>query len=103
LSSRYLTRLTTIPTVTATRRGPPTETIIENRRRAEFITPIPKSKKQKSKTAELFDDTEGLSNGNQKYDPISIINEIRSHVDSWRQLPENTWQVTPYRLPPYPW
>jgi type III restriction enzyme len=38
----------------------------------------------------------GLSDGRQKYDPISIINELRSHVDAWRLLPsERDWMVTP--------
>jgi type III restriction enzyme len=32
----------------------------------------------------------------QQYDPTSIINEVRSHVDVWRSLPNpNQWQVTP--------
>lgn len=76
-------------------KGQPTGAVIDLRRRAEFVTPIPKPKKQKGGTAELFDETMGLSADSQKYDPISIINEIRSHVDSWRQLPANAWQVTP--------
>lgn len=75
-------------------KGQPTGAVIDLRRRAEFVTPIPKPKKQKGGTAELFDETMGLSADSQKYDPISIINEIRSHVDSWRQLPANAWQVT---------
>ncbi len=76
--------------------GLPTQKIVSNRRRAEFITPIPKPKKQKSKTADIFDESLGLSSGDQKYDPISIINELRSHVDAWRKLPsERDWLVTP--------
>ncbi|GHT81543.1 restriction endonuclease [Betaproteobacteria bacterium] len=75
--------------------GLPTGVIIENRRRAEFITPIPKPRKQKSLSLELFDETQGLSQGGQKYDPISIINEVRRHVDAWRNLPSSAWQVTP--------
>ena len=32
----------------------------------------------------------------QQYDPTSIINKVRGHVDSWRALPNpNQWQVTP--------
>ena len=31
-----------------------------------------------------------------KYDPTSIINALRSHVDQWRGIPNsNNWQVTP--------
>ena len=79
--------------------GQPTQQIIESRRRAEFITPIPKPKKQKKFSKQqdfIFDEGEGLSNTAQQYDPTPIINEIRSHVDSWRALPNPAqWQVTP--------
>ena len=79
--------------------GQPTQKIIEKRRRAEFITPIPKARKRK--TAEdqaqiVFDEGKGLSTKAQQYDPTSIINQLRQQVDQWRNLPNpNTWQVTP--------
>ena len=60
--------------------GQPTQKIIENRRRAEFITPIPKPKKQKEKKnqqALVFDEGNGLSTDKQQYDHTSIINELR--------------------------
>jgi type III restriction enzyme len=79
--------------------GQPTQKIIENRRRAEFITPIPKPKKRKisAKQEEIvFDEGKGLSTKEQQYDPTSIINELRQSVDQWRALPSpNQWQVTP--------
>src|ERR1039458_7119870 len=79
--------------------GQPTQRIIENRRRAEFITPIPKPKKQKQKKnqqALVFDEGKGLSTDKQQYDPTSIINELRFQVDQWRKLGNpNDWQVTP--------
>ena len=77
--------------------GLPTQNIISSRRKAEFITPIPKPKKRKdSGSQELFDESLGLGDGSQKYDPISFINELRSHVDAWRELPsERDWMVTP--------
>lgn len=77
--------------------GQPTQQIIESRRRAEFVTPIPKPKKQSGgKSADLFDESMGLSAGEQKYDPISIINELRRHVSAWRNLNSpNDWNVTP--------
>lgn len=79
--------------------GQPTQNIIENRRRAEFITPIPKPKKRKRVAAQqeiIFDEGKGLSTERQQYDATSIINEVRSHVDRWRLLPESSqWQVTP--------
>src|SRR6266404_4181252 len=79
--------------------GQPTQRILENRRRAEFITPIPKPKKRK-KTGQqdemVFDEGKGLSTKEQQYDPTSIINEVRQNVDTWRSLPNPTqWQVTP--------
>ena len=70
--------------------GQPTQQIIERRRRAEFITPIPKPKKRKgpSKQQDLvFDEGKGLSTQEQQYDPNPIINELRRHVDQWRALP----------------
>src|SRR2546426_250227 len=79
--------------------GQPTQKIIERRRRAEFITPIPKPKKRKASAAQkemVFDEGKGLSTAAQQYDPTSIINELRRHVDQWRALPHpNQWQVTP--------
>ncbi|MBI4996931.1 MAG: DEAD/DEAH box helicase family protein, partial [Rhodocyclales bacterium] len=79
--------------------GQPTQLIINTRRRAKFFTPIPKPKKRKAaakQDAFLFDDGAGLSTKEQQYDPTSIINEVRGHVDSWRALPNpNQWQVTP--------
>jgi type III restriction enzyme len=78
--------------------GQPTQQIVEERRRAEFITPIPKPKKrQASKQKELgFHEVAELSTADQRYDPTSIINEVRDEVDRWRSLPNpSDWQVTP--------
>ena len=79
--------------------GQPTQKIVETRRRAEFITPIPKPKKQKRKPnqdALIFDEGKGLSTQKQQYDPTSIINDLRFQVDQWRKLPNPTdWLVTP--------
>ncbi|WP_300450485.1 BPTD_3080 family restriction endonuclease [Accumulibacter sp.] len=79
--------------------GQPTQQVLETRRRAEFITPIPKPKKQRKTPRQevfIFDEGEGLSSNTQQYDPTSIINEVRNHVDTWRALPSpSQWQVTP--------
>lgn len=79
--------------------GQPTQEIIDARRRAEFITPIPKPKKRVKITQQnemIFDEGLHLSSASQQYDPTSIINEVRKNVDSWRSLPNpNQWQVTP--------
>jgi type III restriction enzyme len=77
--------------------GQPTQ-ILETRRSAKFITPIPKPKKRKAaaQTGFVFDEGKGLSTKGQQYDPTSIINEVRGLVDTWRSLPNpNQWQVTP--------
>lgn len=77
--------------------GQPTQRIAESRRRAEFITPIPKAKKQKAAAKQdslLFDD--GLSTQSQQYAHTAIINGVRQEVDKWRSLPNpNDWRVTP--------
>ncbi|MEI7910303.1 MAG: DEAD/DEAH box helicase family protein [Verrucomicrobiota bacterium] len=78
--------------------GQPTQQIIETRRRAEFITPIPKPKKRKGAAAQdemVFDEGKGLSTKEQRYDPNPIINEIRGFVGIWRNLAPNLWNVTP--------
>ena len=78
--------------------GQPTQQIIENRRRAEFITSIPKPRKRKGSAEQqqlIFDEGKGLSTQAQQYDPTPIINELRRHVDQWRSLSANNWQVTP--------
>ena len=77
--------------------GLPTEKSVPARRKAAFITPIPKPKKRKDSGArELFDESLGLGDGSQKYDPISLINELRGYVDAWRALAsERDWGVTP--------
>ena len=78
--------------------GQPTQQILERRRRAEFITPIPKPRKRKAPKQELliYDEGKGLSTKEQQYDPTPVINRLREHVEAWRRLPNpNQWQVTP--------
>jgi type III restriction enzyme len=64
--------------------GQPTQKIIESRRRAEFITPIPKPKKRRGaleQTSLLFDEGKGLSTEAQQYHHTAIINGVRREVD----------------------
>jgi len=64
--------------------GQPTQQIIQNRRKAEFITPIPKPRKRKGSADQqqmIFDEGKNLSSEEQQYDPTPIINELRNHVD----------------------
>ncbi|NOK59064.1 MAG: restriction endonuclease [Chloroflexi bacterium AL-W] len=70
----------------------PTNRIIEKRRSAEFITPVPKPKKRKQSQSHqqarlMLDEGLGLSTAEQQYDPTPIINAIRDRVDRWRQIP----------------
>ena len=80
--------------------GQPTNKIIERRRRAEFITPIPKPKKRKQGSTQqeiVFDEGKGLSTAEQQYEKTSTnINLLRQKVDQWRMLPNpGDWHVTP--------
>jgi type III restriction enzyme len=79
--------------------GQPTQKIIERRRDARFITPIPKPKKRKAAATQatlVFNEGKSISTEKQQYDPMPIINEVRRSVDVWRALPNpNQWQVTP--------
>ena len=55
--------------------GQPTQQTIESRRRAEFITPIPKPRKRRKGVAQasfVFDEGKGLSTAKQQYD-LSLI------------------------------
>jgi type III restriction enzyme len=79
--------------------GQPTQQIVETRRRAKFVTPIPKPKKRRTSPQQkeiIFDEGKGLSTEAQQYDPTSIINEVRALVDEWRgRTNPGQWQVTP--------
>ncbi len=79
--------------------GQPTQRVLETRRPAEFITPIPKPRKQKGVATQdslLFDEGHGLSTQQQLYDHTAIINSVRLEVKKWRELPDpGSWRVTP--------
>jgi len=79
--------------------GQPTQNVIESRRHAEFITPIPKPKKRRGsgqQSSLLFDEGKGLSTAQQQYDHTAVINAVRQQVDNWRRLPNpSDWRVTP--------
>ncbi|MGE4049703.1 MAG: BPTD_3080 family restriction endonuclease [Piscinibacter sp.] len=74
----------------------PTQRIVEARRRADFVMPIPAPKKRKGadkQAALLFDER---STQEQQYDHTAVINAVRAEVDKWRALPNpNDWRVTP--------
>ena len=76
--------------------GQPTQKVVAARRRAEFITPIPKPKKRKAKDAQSeLDMGHEVSSEEQQYHS-AIINGVRAEVDKWRSIPNpNDWGVTP--------
>lgn len=74
----------------------PTQKILEIRRPADFITPIPLPKKKGAPAqGELQIDARAgeISDEERQYHK-AIINEIRSHVSQWRKLPREKWGVT---------
>jgi type III restriction enzyme len=79
--------------------GQPTGRLIETRREAKFITPIPRPKKHKrakGQTRLVFDEGAGVSTEKQQYDPTPIINQLRTRVDQWRAISNPShWGVTP--------
>ena len=76
--------------------GQPTQKIIERRRSAEFITPIPKPRKRKKQAEQASLFVSDLSTKEQEYDHTATINAVRREVEKWRRLPSpNDWRVTP--------
>ena len=79
--------------------GQPTNVIANFRRRSDLITPVPKPRKRrqgKGQAEMVFDGGTGLSTEEQEYNPTPIINEVRTHVEAWRSLPNpDQWMVTP--------
>ena len=78
--------------------GQPTNRILPERRKVEFITPIPKPKKHKGVQREMVFDAaaQALETETQQYDLTALISGVRQRVDRWRELPEpNSWRVTP--------
>tara|TARA_R100001143_G_scaffold62974_1_gene67924 strand:+ start:9080 stop:12154 length:3075 start_codon:yes stop_codon:yes gene_type:complete len=79
--------------------GQPTQQVLEKRRRAEFVTPIPKPKKRKGggeQASMAFDEGYGLSTEDQQYAHEAVINAVRDEVDKWRRIPSPAnWRVTP--------
>ena len=78
----------------------PTNRIIEQRRKAEYITPIARVKRTHASVAQGsfdFGDSDDIAidaEDKQRYQ-YTIINRIREAVEAWRNLPESSWCVTP--------
>ncbi len=77
----------------------PTNSIIHTRRKSDLITPVPKPKKKRGGKAQQdldLQNEDDLSTAEQQYDPMPIINALRSDVNAWRKLPNaNEWGVNP--------
>ena len=72
----------------------PTGVIGVSRRPCTLVTPVPKPRKQGGQE-DLMLGLADLSTATQQYDPVPIINEVRSHLESWRDLPAEQCGVTP--------
>ncbi len=78
--------------------GQPTHRILDSRRPARFISPIPKPKKRRrDQQVEIaFEDAHGLSTEDQRYDPTPTIEQLRGYLAGWRSLSNpRDWAVTP--------
>ena len=62
--------------------GQPTHQMIPARRRAEFITPIPKPRGRKDQATIQFDDPKGLSTDEHRYH-AALINGVREEVNRY--------------------
>ena len=82
--------------------GQPTNRIIDRRRSADFISPVPPPKRRRradaTQMAFTFDDgfTDTTGGKIQTYNPTDFIRGVREQVDQWRNLPNpQDWKVTP--------
>jgi type III restriction enzyme len=76
--------------------GQPTQKIMDSRRVASFITPIPKPRKRKGPAEQTKMFVNELSTEEQEYDHTALINAVRREVDKWRRIPNpSQWRVTP--------
>ncbi|HNT75297.1 MAG TPA: DEAD/DEAH box helicase family protein [Anaerolineae bacterium] len=82
--------------------GQPTQRILDFRRPADFITPVPKPKKRRRSDAVQASFTFGegftttVDGEVQTYNPTEFIQGVRQQVEQWRALPNpQDWKVTP--------
>ena len=75
--------------------GIPTDRVAERRREAKHVVPVPPPRRSSQQPAMQLGVAISTDEG-QEYDPSPIINEIRRHVDAWRQIPNpGSWGVSP--------
>ena len=78
------------------RAGQPTGQIVNERRDASFLTPIPTPKGQAQKALGFDETASALETQGQQYELMALINGLRRRVEEWGQIPEPAkWRVTP--------
>ena len=76
--------------------GQPTGQIVNERRGASFLTPIPTAKGQAQKALEFDETASALETEAKQYELMALINGLRRRVEEWGQIPEPAkWRVTP--------
>lgn len=76
--------------------GQPTHHVLDRRRRADFVSPVPKPKKHRKQEVFDFSEAKDSSDAKQQYELTALIEAVRQEVDRWRALPNaNDWHVTP--------
>ena len=76
--------------------GQPTGQIVNERRGASFLTPIPTAKGQAQKALGFDETASALETQGQQYELMALINGLRRRVEEWGQIPEPAkWRVTP--------
>jgi len=74
----------------------PTQRIIDSRRLADFVMPIPAPKKRRGGAQQSELALHEQSTEDQQYAHTAVINAVRAEVDKWRALSSpNDWKVTP--------
>ena len=76
--------------------GHPTDNVLNERRPASLITPIPAPTKARQQRSLVFErKAAALERENQQYDLLTEINDLRRQIHLWRNLPSREWRVTP--------
>ena len=76
----------------------PTHKVLEGRRPADFITPIPPPRRQsrEQRAIEFHAKAAALSDDSQRYELSVIIDNLRRQLEEWRKLQDpRQWRVTP--------
>ena len=81
-------------------KGQPTGLIVQNRRESAYYSPVPRARgtsRGARQQQAAFDLGElASSEVSQEYVTTRIINQVRGHVQRWRNIPNpNDWGVTP--------